>query len=164
MALTADAVTSVYDKIVSHASATGYFADVAGHEIKSSGPLGLVCMMWMDYLGPALGGAGSGLAETSTLLVLNARIEAGAFAPDRLTADAIDPKLLAAASALMGRLIGDLTLDGTAAGLVRTIDVRGMSGRRLEGRGGYLDRDGKLKRLINITVPIILNDAWTEAP
>lgn len=151
------AMHAAYDAVLSRVAATGHFEDVIGHELTAAGPPGLVASQWADYLGPAVG---SGLASTDALLVLNVRVEATAFVADRATADAMDPRILSAVTAVIAALASDLTLDST----VRVIDVRGISGRRLESRAGYMERDRTLKRVVSISVPIIIDDAWIEAP
>jgi hypothetical protein len=151
-----DPVRDAFAAVVSHASVSGYFERVCGYEPTSKGPPGLQCAIWADALGPA---TGSGLSSTSALLVLFARIEAAAFVADRVVAEQLDPKILAATSHLIAKLMADLTLGGVA----RTVDVRGMSGRRLEARAGYIEVDRSFRRIMTLTVPIIINDLWNEA-
>lgn len=148
-------IHTAYYQVLSLVASTGHFEDVLGHELTAAGPPGLIASQWVDYLGPAIG---SGLASTDALLVVNVRIEATAFVSSREAADAMDPKIFGATTAVFSALAADLTLGGTA----RTIDVRGISGRRLESRAGYMERDRTLKRLSAITVPVIIDDAWIE--
>lgn len=157
MAIDEAAVNAVYNAALSHVHAAGYFDSIAGHEPKTVPGRGLTAAMWAEYLGPAIG---SGLAETSALLVINCRITTPMVTQTREQADAMDPLLLAACAAVISRWTGDLDLGGTC----RCVDIRGMSGRRLEARGGYMNQDGRLCRVLSITLPIIINDAWTEAP
>ena len=155
MTLNRAAIDAAYSAVLSHVSATGQFQTINGHEPLSTPVLsGVAAAQWAAYLGPAIG---SGLSQTSALLVLNVRVQSLATG-DRLTLDAMDPRLLTATSAVLTRLIGDLTLGGT----VRCIDVRGMSGKRLEANAGYMEQNKTMQRVMVITVPIIINDAWAE--
>lgn len=159
MALTEADIRDIYSRILSHMEATGHFELVVGHEPKSAPPSsGVYGAVWGDSLGPLVGG--SGVNSTSAYLVLNARVYASEMAVSRAQADEYDPKLLAAVSAVIGRLAEDFTLDGT----VRAVDLRGIGGQRVASRGGYIEQDRTYCRLFVITVPIIINDAWPEVP
>ena len=74
--------------------------------------------------------------------------------------DLIDPNLAEATDALFEAYIGDFELGGSA----RNIDVRGAQGNGLGARAGYQTVDKATYRVIDITIPIIVNDAWTESP
>lgn len=154
MGLDHTAISDAYSRVLSHVKATGVFRHVAGHEISSAPPEALTAALWVAYLGPAPSGA----SATSALLVLNVRVYHPMRFQSRDQADAMEPRILVGASAVMGRLLGDLTLGGT----VRSIDSRGMSGRRLEALSGYDNMDNKWVRFMSVTVPIIINDAWEE--
>lgn len=157
MALDQAAISAVYNAVLSHVHASGEFGAVNGHEAASAPPAGApTASVWAAYLGP---GPGSGLASTDALLVVNVRVYSPVMVQTREQADAMDPRLLAACSAVIGRLEGDLDLGGNA----RCVDVRGMSGRRLEAQAGYIEVGGKLCRILDLTVPVIINEAWVEA-
>lgn len=157
MAIDEAAISAVYDAALSHVQASGQFDRINGHEPKNAPGKGITAAMWAAYLGPAVG---SGLAATDALLVVNTRIYTPMIVQTREQADAMDPRLLAAAADVIGRWTGDFTLGGRA----RCIDIRGQAGRRLEATGGYLDADKTLCRVFTVQLPIIINDAWTEAP
>ena len=61
--------TAIMNAVLSHAAASGYFDRVAGHEPKNAPGNGLSAAVWVDRIGPVP--AGSGLAATSALVVLN---------------------------------------------------------------------------------------------
>jgi hypothetical protein len=158
MALDQAAISAVYSTVLSHVSATGQYGAVNGHEPKSTPPVGApTAGVWAAYLGPAVG---SGLAVTSALLVVQVRTYSPMLAQTREAADAMDPRLLTACSAVIGALAADLDLGGQA----RCVDVRGMSGRRMEAQAGYVEMSGKLQRILDLSVPILINDAWVETP
>ncbi|MDN5857152.1 MAG: hypothetical protein L0H84_00890 [Pseudonocardia sp.] len=146
-------IVDIIDEVASHAARLGQFERVAEHEPENVLASGLTFAVWMDRLGPV---PSSGLSSTSGRLVLFLRIYSAA---DAAPADEIDPRVTAAADALMRAYVGDFTLGG----IVRQVDVRGTHGVSLEARAGYLDsRDGAFMRVVTITLPLIINDLWPE--
>lgn len=73
--------------------------------------------------------------------------------------DDTDPDLLYATCLLLAQYSGGFTLGGT----VRDIDLLGEAGQSLEAQPGYIEHDGKHFRVSELTLPIIINDMWTEA-
>ena len=146
-------LTGIVNAAASHAMSLGVFERVNQHEPKSAPGTGLTCAIWVDAIGPYA--AQSGLASTSALLVLNVR---GYVSMTQQPYDAIDPNLTTAVALLMGEYQGDFDLGG----LVESVDLLGRSGRRLEARAGYLSIDGKMMRVMTITLPVIVNDVWTQ--
>lgn len=151
MALDAGALTNA---TINPALTLGVFAKVNGHEPKNAPGKGLTCSFWLDRIRPI---TSSGLNTTTLLVVFNARIQSDMLAEPQ---DDIDPRLAEAAGLLFNAYHSDLTLGG----LVRTIDVFGSEGVRLEGRAGYLEQDRRQFRIFTLTVPLIVNDVWTQTP
>ncbi len=143
------------DALVSHAAASGHFQRVNQHEPKSAPGNGLTAAIWFQTIGPAIGG--SGLASTSPRVELRVRIYQNALMQPQ---DAIDPMVTAATSALMTAYSGDFSLGG----LVRQVDLLGAYGTALSAQAGYLDVDGKKYRVVDVTVPLIVNDVFDQAP
>jgi hypothetical protein len=137
----------------SDAMELGVLRKVTGHEPRNAPGKGLHLSYWMDRIRPAR----SGLASTSALVVVNARLQSSLLAERQ---DDIDPDLTRAADLLIGRYIRGFTLGGK----VRSVDVRGMEGISLEGRYGYIEQDRKEFRTFTLTVPLIINDVWPESP
>lgn len=148
-------VENILDGVVSPMLASGLFARVNQHEPKSAPGGGLTAAVWLDTVGPAIGA--SGLASTSVRLVFKVRLYTSMFAEPQ---DAIDPALLTAAATLMGLFSADFELSGN----VRNVDLLGASGVPLSSQAGYLNQDGKLMRIIDITLPLICNDVWDQTP
>lgn len=146
---------AIIDAVVSHNLASGRFERVNGHEPKSAPGNGLTAAVWADRLGPVA--AASGLAATSARLVLMNRLYSPFIQEPQ---DAIDPNLLAAADILMAAYSGDFELGG----LIRDVDLLGAHGVPLEGQAGYLNQDSTLFRVYTITLPLIINDAWSQSP
>jgi hypothetical protein len=58
----------------------------------------------------------------------------------------------------MKELSGSITLGGT----VRMIDLLGIDGTPLSAMAGYLQIDRKVYRVMDLTIPVIVNDMWTQ--
>lgn len=153
MTFNAAAVNDLFAEVVSRAQALGVFERVNGHEPKSAPGKGLSCsftaLSWEPFPG------GSGLAATSGVMVFTARIFSSFLAKPE---DQIDPNLLAAAAALTGVYSDGFTLGGT----VRNVDLLGESGQRLEGKLAYVEQDGKLFRIFDLTIPVIISDMFIQ--
>lgn len=152
--MTLDAAT-LTDRIVSHAAGTGHFDQVNSHEPKNAPGNGLSCAVWFQRVEGIP--AGSGLASTSALVVFNVRIQTNMLAEPQ---DRIDETVLAALDDLIDAYSGDFTLGGN----VRAVDLLGMSGTRLSAEAGYVNQDGTLYRAVVVTLPLIVNDVWSQAP
>lgn len=145
-------ISALIDAITSHASASGYFDSVNGHEPKSAPGDGLTYAVWVAEVGPA---RSSGLASTSARVVLTGRIYKPFLS---IPADSIDPDMINALDNLLEAYSGDFTLSANA----RHIDLQGSDGAPLSARAGYQSIDRTVYRVIDITIPIIINDAWIQ--
>lgn len=155
MALTEQQVKEIIEAVESHAAASGWFERVNGHEPKNAPGSGVTAAVWMQRLAPAA--LASGLAATSALLTVSVRLYTPLMQEPQ---DAIDPNMTAAAAALMGAYTGDFTLGG----LIRNVDLLGQFGEGLSAQAGYLEQDKRMFRVMTITVPLVLNDVWEQAP
>lgn len=149
-------VTGILDALVSHAQQTGHLEQVNQHEPKSA-PQGLLTgAAWPQDTRPIPGA--SGLNSTTALVMFMIRLYRNTQSEPQ---DAIDPEVMAAMDALMAAYAGDFTLGG----LIRNVDLLGAHGREgLSARAGYLPQDGALYRVMDITVPCVVNDLWSQAP
>jgi hypothetical protein len=143
---------AVFNAIFSHAAASGLFERVNLHEPKNAPGNGLTAAVWVDRIFPV---RSSGLDSVSPALIVQTRIFQNMLAEPQ---DWIDPNVTRAADTLMAAYVGDFSLGNEA----RQIDVFGQHGPMLEARAGYIDQDKKLYRVMTITIPVIINDAWTE--
>jgi hypothetical protein len=143
----------ILDALTSHALASGVFDVVAGHEPKHAPGNGLSIAFWVQSLGPAR--SQSGLQQTSGLLVVNARLYTSMTSDPP---DAIDPNMVDAADVLMGAYSGDFELGAQ----VRNIDLLGDQGPGLSLLAGYLVIDNKALRVLTITIPMVINDVWSQ--
>jgi hypothetical protein len=138
MALDAAGLTNA---MASHAATLGLFDAVNLHEPKNAPGNQLTCAIWVQDMVPA----SSGLASTSFRVTFNVRIYSS---------------MLAAVDLLLSDYIGSFTLGG----LLREVDVRGIDGNPLRVDAGYLGQDGKMYRVLTISVPCVINDLYAEVP
>lgn len=148
---------AIIDAVVSEAQALGLFDRVNSYEPKAPPGDGLTCAVWVESIDPI---QSSGLNSTSIRIALTVRLYTSMLAePPGM----IDPNLTRACSALMEAYTGDFTLDG----LVRNVDLLGQHGVPLSAQAGYVQigrEDSRLMRIFNITLPLLINDAWTQVP
>lgn len=146
------AVNSLMDKVVSHALSLGLFESVNSHEPKAAPGNGINCAVWVDTISPV---KTSGMAATSGKVTLNVRMYLDFLSKPE---DQIDPQLLTATTTLLNAYTGDLDLGQT----VRAIDLIGMEGTPMSAKAGYVNIDNHLYRAYTITLPVIINDLWTQ--
>jgi hypothetical protein len=143
------------DRLASHAMALGLFDRVNQHEPKTKPGRGLTCAVWVDRIEPAR--ARAGLAATSARVVFNVRIYTNMLQQPQ---DAIDPQVMNAADLLIGAYSNDFDLGSSD----RWIDLLGATqGHPLHGQSGYINIDNVVMRVFTLTVPVIVEDAWTQA-
>lgn len=152
MTFNAAAVTALFAALRSHAAETGLFEQVPQHEPKSAPGGGLSCAIWAASIEPI---QSSGLDQTSGKVVFNVRIYSNMLTEPQ---DAIDPEILTAVCALMADYSGAFTLGGT----VREIDLLGEFGDSLSAKAGYLNHDNRLFRVMDIVLPVIINDLFGQ--
>lgn len=146
-------VADIRDRVLSHAQALGVFASVNGSEPKSAPPSNHYAT-WFTRIDPV---RSSGLDSTTVRLEFAGRLYGPMIADPQ---DDVDGMLLTSLDALMIAYSGDFTLGGK----VRSVDLLGTFGPGLSAQGGYLDIDGKKFRVIEVTLPLIVNDVWSQAP
>lgn len=146
----------LFDRITSHAAASGFFDHVTGHEPKSKPGRGLTCSVWIDRIEPAR--SRSGLTATDARVVFNVRVYTNMLQQPQ---DEIDPSVMDAVDYLFEAYTGDFQLGDES----RFIDVLGMTqGHALDSQSGYINIDNMVYRVMTISVPVIIENAWTQAP
>lgn len=144
----------ILDAAMSHAMASGYFERVNFHEPKNKPGNGITCALWVQEIGPAQGG--SGLNSTTARLALSVRVYQNfVMQPE----DAIDPMVLDAVDGLMAAYSADFELGG----LIREVDLLGEFGVPLSAQAGYIDVANEMHRVMTITLPLIVNDLWSQS-
>jgi hypothetical protein len=145
-------IQGLFDKIQSHALATGLFESVNTHEPKRPLTTGIYAAVWCEAVRPL---ASSGLGSTSGLIEFRIRIYSGMLQEPQ---DAIDPNVLKAVDTLLSKYSGDFSLGDS----VRCIDLLGQSGTALSANAGYVLLSQTLYRVMDITLPVIVNDLWDQ--
>jgi hypothetical protein len=148
-------LTAYRSAAMSHAQSLGLFGQVLDHEPVSAPGSGLIYAVWVTDVAPIP--ALSGLNSVSVRLELNGRV----FMPaDTEPQGDVDIAVTDAVNGLMNAYSGDFELGGTVA----EVDLLGMYGALLRARFGYTRLDSTTYRVATLTVPLIINDVWTEAP
>ena len=142
----------LFAALSSHAASLGIFDVVNEHESANPPGNGITCGIWFVRLGPAMS---SGLSSTSGVVTFMARV----YKPDTLPQDSVDREILPAASELIATYAAHFTLGG----LVRQVDLRGQTGTPLSAQAGWLPGE-PVYRTVDITIPLIVNDLFPEAP
>ncbi|MFD7794322.1 hypothetical protein [Streptomyces sp. NPDC059759] len=140
---------------MSHAQELGLFEQVLDHEPTSAPGSGLIYALWVADLTPVP--RRSGLNSVSARLELAGRVLMPA---DTEPQGDVDVAVLGAVNGLFNAYCGDFDLGGTVA----IVDLLGMHGGPLRARFGYTRLDSTTYRVATLTVPLIINDAWTEVP
>lgn len=146
---------ALIDAVVSHALASGYFEAVNRHEPKSSPGNGLTAAVWVQHIVPLP--QESGLVATSGRVLFQVRLYSNMLAQPE---DQIDPQLIKACDSLMAAYSSDFTLDG----LVNSVDLLGRLGVPLSAQSGYMNVGQGWYRILDIDVPLILDDLWSQIP
>lgn len=151
-------VGDLQQKLMSLALATGEFLTISGHEPASPPQTGLTGGLWLSNIGPAK--RVSGLPETAGRVEFTLRIYIPTSGSDPDQLDSIDPSIGTATALVIGALSGEFTLTGE----VFQADLLGAHGVPLSGRAGWARIGEQLVRVMDITIPLILDAVWSQTP
>lgn len=146
-------IDEVLSAIVSDVQRSGYFDKVNTHEPKKAPKSGLTAAVWFAGVDPIA--LASGLASTSARIVYTLRLYQSMLMEPQ---DMIDPRMTKAMANIMRRYNDDFDFEG----LIRNIDLLGAFGVSLSAISGYLEIQGKQFRIIDITIPCIVNNVWPQ--
>ena len=146
-------IDPIFDAVVSDAQMSGYFDKVNQHEPKRAPNTGVTCAIWVQSMEPIA--LISGLASTSGRIVFTLRMYSNML---KEPADAIDPNMMRAMSNLMRRYHDDFDF----AGAIRNVDLLGAHGIALSAVSGYLEVDKREFRIVDLTIPCLINDIWPQ--
>lgn len=147
------AAADVIQAVHSHVAALGRVERILDHEAVHQPGYGLSAALWLQRIDPIA--RVSGLAATSARVLATVRLYGPVNSEPR---DAIDPEMSAAAWGLVRALSGDFRLGGAGE-----IDLLGAYGITLFAQASYLDWPaGGTSRIYDITVPVLIHDAWTQ--
>lgn len=143
------------DAVASYAGETGEFERVATHEPKSRPGNGMTCAIWYDQIAPLA--AASGLNSVSGLITLTLRPQTPFIQQPE---DQIDPLIMRAVASLMTKFAGGFTMTG----VVRNVDLLGQHSAGLRAKAGYLTQDKTVYRVLDVSLPLVVNDLFGESP
>lgn len=140
--------------VQSHAMQLGVFERGTSAPPTNAPGNGITFATWADRIRPS---RSSGLSATSANVVYMARL----YKPvDALPHDELDDDMVDALDTLLAAYCGDFDLGGA----IRCVDIRGMDGIQLSVEAGWARFDeGPVYRVLDITLPLIINDAWEES-
>lgn len=148
-------IAGILNAVVSHAQALGRFERVNAHAPDNAPGTGLSAAVTVTEVGPVA--AASGLNSTTSRVALSVMV----FSPmPAEPGDDVETGIVAAADALMADYSGDFELGG----LVKQVDLLGAHGTPLSAQTGYVDIAAQTYRVAIITLPLIVNDLWSQAP
>lgn len=147
------AVAALFDAVVSRLLTLGVFETVNQHEPKSAPGNGMRAAVWVQSIQPV--GRASGLSATSGVVMFNMRFYSNFL---QMPLDGIDPDLLTATTTVLGAFTGAFTLGDT----VRDIDLLGMYGQGMGAVAGYINQDNRVYRIMTVTLPVVIDDLWTQ--
>lgn len=139
--------------LIDHALSLGSMETVTLHEPKSAPGHGVTLASWVVSRTAI---QSSGLNSTSVRFESIMRLYKNMLGEPQ---DTIDDDLADASDALWGAYSGDFDLSGQ----VRMVDLLGAYGAPLSDKSGYITQDNKLYRVIDVTVPVIINDQFDQA-
>lgn len=146
-------IGTILDKLVSHALASGYFESVNEFKVDEPSGTGITCGVWSDDITPI---RSSGLASTSARITFKLRMFSSTeAAPESY----LERGMVDAASALLTAYSGDFELGGN----VRGVDLLGMEGQPLSANAHYMNLSGIIYRVMDIAIPVLVNDAWPQS-
>lgn len=148
-----DWIQDILDAVVSDVQRSGYFDRVNTHEPKSAPGSRMTAAVWYQSMDPIP--LISGLASTSARIVFVLRLYQNWISEPQ---DMIDPLMHKAAANLMRRYHDDFDFGG----IIRNIDLLGAFGVALSAQSGFLDINGVMHRVIDITIPCLVNDVWPQ--
>ncbi len=148
--------SGLMNALTTFASEIGLFDSVFGHEPKAAPSVtGVSCGVWLNDGPSAI--QSSGLNSLSVRVEFMYRVFRSMLTEPQ---DSIEPEVLEATDALFLAVAGEFLLGQSD---VRYVDVQGADGEGLRAHPGYLTQDGKTFRVMEIFIPVVINDAYTYA-
>lgn len=144
---------AILNELVSLAMQLGVFDKVNQHEPKSAPAYGHQAAIWVDEIRPVP--QASGLNISTAQVIFQFRIYQNMLAEPQ---DEIDPRLTDTVDELFTIVHGNYTLNSEA----REVDLLGEYGMPMTAKAGYINQDGKIYRVIDVMIPVVINDVWAQ--
>lgn len=151
--MTALSLRDIQEQLVSHSERLGWFDHVAIGDIESAPAGGLVCAWTIDGFVPDP--STSGLNTTSVIVIATARIYRNQTAHPN---EGVPVAVLEAVDDFIESLHTDLKLDRDDS----TVDLFGFGQNRMGANAGLLEFNGTIYRFVDVTIPILVKDVWTQ--
>lgn len=148
----AAAATALFKALQSYAQKLNLFQAVVTSEPENAPGNRLYCSIVLDDPCITCDGSRSGLNSVTGTISFLVNIWSAA---NQRPLESIDPEVLAVAGSFIGALAGGFTLGGT----IRNIDLFAV-----RARPAWADFQGKQYRVMQVNVPAVINDLWTEEP
>lgn len=143
---------AIMDDVVSYALQLGVFESV--NKFEPTGNIGTyTASVIVQDIVPARGA--SGLNATSVCVRLLLRIYVSTVAQPL---DEVDPNIANAVSLLLNAFSGGFSF----ADSVREIDLLGQFGTPLSAKAAYVNLSGTLHRVMDIAIPVVVDDVWNQ--
>lgn len=151
-------VDPIFDAVVSDLNRSGYFSQVIDDTVNKAPDGKLTAVVWVQDIGVAQ--RASGIASSSAMLTFMVRVFANQVSRNsQYVVEPLPRRLLKAVSNLIRRYHDDFDFGG----LVRNVDCLGeFVGGGLNATSGYEEIGGSWYRMMTLTVPVIVNDVWTQ--
>lgn len=146
-------IEPIFDAVVSEYQRLGYYDRVNRHEPRRKPGRGLTAAVWLQSVIPLPQASGSD--STTALVVFTGRTYMNMTAEPN---DMIDVWMLRANANLMRSMHGDFDFGG----IIRNVDLLGQFGTPLSLIAGYLDQDNTKYRIMDLTIPCVVNDVWQQ--
>jgi len=144
-------IATILTRVADHARTSGAFEQVFIGEPKSAPGRGRTAAVWAGPSGPAA----SGLASTSMWMRFTVRV----YVPlKQEPPDSIELDAVAATDVLLAAYNGDFELGGA----VRNVDIFGEFGAALGVEPGYITIDNTAFRVMDINLPLVINDVYGQ--
>ena len=147
-------IINLFANLKTQAETSGLFQRVLGHEPRSAPAGGFSYALWLGPITPVPGLGG--LTATAGRVEIQARI----YVPFlEKSEDQIETDMMRRVLEMIGHYSGAFTVGGT----VYAIDLEGMHGAPLEaGNLGYIDLGGTICRVAELSIPVLIDNLWTQ--
>ena len=146
-------IQTTLNAVASKMQASGYFQNAIVQIGEPKSPptgQGISAAIWMNRVGVV----GTTLTKTIESHVISVRLYTDMLAEPQ---EDIEMNLAAVTSDFMGDLCGEYDLGGT----IRNVDFAGEYGTGLSAEWGHVDVSGKMCRVVDITIPLTVDDSGT---
>lgn len=148
------AIETLLSDVASGVMSLGMFQEVLRHEPKSKPQHDMTFAFFVDSIKPSR--LISGVDATAGMVTLMGRAYVSFLTKPE---DDVDAQLLNGVSAIIDGLTGSFTLGHS----VVAVDLIGMDSSGLSAQMGYTTVDSTVFRICDLTIPVLIDNLWTQA-